>query len=347
MRRHANRLFPRPLRGLQDRPNAAGFASRLGVRAFVLFFGVVSLMPSRAEAETDDSSWILYGNPEFLSVYAHTGKGNFSSTELTGPRVAANQLVQNGDLGTEVEAPNRSREIIASALVGGTFGFLTPAVIVPSRPRLFLDVNVAMPATTEVQLARSGDPGKLSFPDGGGTSGVLVTEGALVGRGTAITVQHQGPQVHAGLGVSFELPLDDERSIRFKPSAVYSRTVIDVSALTVRGVRLNTDRDTNQSLEDDFRQIRLSDARTEVYHAAGPSLEIEYVPGIDWGPFSLSVYGRGHASYILTDPVTRMQQCNVEGGQPGECADWKYTQDRWAYRASVGFHINWTPRPLW
>jgi hypothetical protein len=176
MRRHANRLFPRPLRGLQDRPNAAGFASRLGVRAFVLFFCVVSLMPSRAEAETDDSSWILYGNPEFLSVYAHTGKGNFSSTELTGPRVAANQLVQNGDLGTEVEAPNRSREIIASALVGGTFGFLTPAVIVPSRPRLFLDVNVAMPATTEVQLARSGDPGKLSFPDGGGTSGVLVTE---------------------------------------------------------------------------------------------------------------------------------------------------------------------------
>ena len=307
---------------------------------------LASFAPSNAHAGSDDSSWILYGNPEFLSVYAHTGKGNFRGTELTGPRVSNPR--QSQDLGTALEIPSRSREVIASALIGGTFGVLTPAAPIPSRPRLFVDLNVAEPATTEVQLARNGDPGPLSLPVGGGLlGGPLVTEGALGGRGTSITAQHQGPQVHAGIGVSFELPLDDVRLIRFKPSAVYSRTVIDIAALTVRGVRLTNDQGENQSLEEDFRQIRLSDARTEVYHAAGPALEIEYDPGLDWGPFSLSLYGRGHASYIFTSPVTRMQQCNIEGGQPEECANWKYTQDRWAYRASVGVHINWTPRPLW
>jgi hypothetical protein len=345
MQRHAKRHTSTPLRDLRDRPEARGSAARRAIGALIALSCVASFAPSDARAGSEDSGWILYGNPEFLSVYAHTGKGNFRGTELTGPRLP--NPIQSADLGTEVEAPSRSREIIASALIGGTMGVLTPSVDIPSRPRLFIDLNVAEPATTEVQLARNGDPGKLAFPVGGGTSGVQVTEGALVGRGTAISVQHQGPQVHAGFGVSFEIPLDDERLIRFKPSAIYSRTVVDVAALTVRGVRLNADRNTEQSLEDDFRQIRLSDARTEVYHAAGPSLEVEYDPGLDWGPFSLSLYGRGHASYIFTSPVTRMQQCNVAGGQPLECADWKYTQDRWTYRASVGVHINWTPRPLW
>lgn len=298
-----------------------------------------------AEAAAEPSDWILYGNPEFLSIYANTGKGNFRGTPITGPRLP--NPSQGSDLGSEIEDPNRSREIIAAFLVGGTFGGLTPALDLPSRPRLFLDVNVALPVTTEVQLARTGDPGKLAFPTGGGTSGVKVTERGLIGRGNSISAQHQGPQVHAGLGVSFEFPFDDQRLIRFKPAALYSRTIIDVAAITVRGVRLNDQSGQNQTLEDDFREIRLTDSRREVYHAVGPSLEVEYVPGIEWGPFSLSVYARGHASFILTDRVTRMQQCNVAGGQPDECALWKFTQDQWAYRGSVGFHINWTPRPLW
>lgn len=345
MRKLGNRSLRSRLFARASRPVSRNARTRRPAALSCLLLLFTAILPEYATAGSDDADWILYGNPEFLSVYAHTGKGNFRGTELTGPRVAnPSQLV---DLGPEVEDPNRSREIVAAFLVGGTFGALTPALGVPSRPRLFVDVNVAMPATTEVQLARTGSPGKLAFPEGGGTSGVQIGERALIGRGNAISAQHQGPQVHAGLGISFEVPLDDVQLIRFKPAAMYSRTIIDVAAITVRGVRLNNDSGPSQSLTDDFREIRLSDSRREVYHAAGPSLEIEYVPGIEWGPFSLSVYARGHASYILTDPVTRMQQCNVEGGQPEECANWKYTQDRWAYRGSLGFHINWTPRPLW
>ena len=345
MRKLVNRfLSPGPYT-LERHPETRSRSARRTAAVSCALFLVTAVLPVKARAASGESDWILYGNPEFLSIYAHTGKGNFRGTNITGPRLAnPSQLI---DLGTAIEDPNRSREDITAFLVGGTFGALTPALDMPSRPRLFVDINVALPATTEVQLARTGDPGPLAFPDGGGTSGVQIGERALIGRGNSISAQHQGPQVHAGLGVSFEVPLDDVQLVRFKPAAVYSRTIIDVAAITVRGVRLNTDAGQNQSLEDDFREIRLTDSRREVYHAAGPSLEVEYVPGIEWGPFSLSVYARGHASYILTSPVTRMQQCNVEGGQPEECALWKYTQDRWAYRASLGFHINWTPRPLW
>ncbi len=345
MRKLVNRFLSSRLLAFASRPASRSARPWQPAAASCALFFVTSILPGYASAGSNESDWILYGNPEFVSVYAHTGKGNFRGTLLTGPRLAnPSQVV---DLGPEVEEPNRSRELIAAFLIGGTFGALTPSLDLPSRPRMFVDVNVAVPATTEVQLARTGNPGQLAFPDGGGTSGVQIGERALIGRGNAISAQHQGPQVHAGLGVSLEVPLDDVQLIRFKPAAVYSRTIIDVAAITVRGVRLNTDAGQNQSLADDFRQIRLSDSRREVYHAVGPSLEVEYVPGIEWGPFSLSVYARGHASYILTDPVTRMQQCNVEGGQPLECANWKYTQDRWAYRGSLGFHINWTPRPLW
>ncbi len=311
--------------------------------ALALGIGAAAL-PARADGPARAEDWTLYGAPE-IAVYAHTGKGNSSSTEITGPRVDP-AFLRSGDLGTTIVEPERSREVIASALVGATFGFLTPAIDVPGRPRAFVDLNVSVPMTTEVQLARDGDPGKIAMPRGGGSTGSSVREGAVVGNGTQISAQHQGPHLYAGLGVSFEVPVFDEQLIRFKPSAVYSRTILDIKTLSVRAVRLNNDSGTNQTIED-FREISLSDERTEVYHAAGPSLEIEYLPGLEWGPFSISLFARGNASHIFNGLKTEMTQCNVADGQPEECASWKYTQDRWTYRATLGVHLNWVPRPLW
>ena len=288
--------------------------------------------------------WTLDGAPE-VAVYGHTGKGNSSSTEITGPRVD-DEFLRSGDLGTTIAEPERSREDIVSALVGATFGFLTPALELPGRPRAFVDLNVSVPMTTEVQLARDGDPGKLALPRGGGSTGSTVREGAVDGNGTEISAQHQGPQLYAGLGVSFEVPIFDDQLIRFKPSAVYSRTILDLKTQTVRAVRLNDDSGSNQTIED-FRAIALSDERTEVYHAAGPSLEIEYLPGLEWGPFTISLFARGNASHIFNGLKTEMTQCNVADGQPEECASWKYTQDRWTYRATLGVHLNWVPRSPW
>lgn len=323
----------------------------MAVRTGTLIVAIATIC-SAASAPADDSApiahgavddWYLYGAPE-IAIYAHTGKGNSSSTQITGPRVVPPNS-QFGDLGTAISDPERSRELVASFLAGGTFGVATPAIDVPGRPRLFLDLNVSAAQTTETQLARRGSPGQLAFPRGARPS-TAVGEGAMIGVGTQISVQHQGPQVHAGIGVSFEFPIGDEELIRIRPAAVYSRTILDIKAQVLRAVRLNQDFGNAQQL-DDFRTIALQDERTEVYHASGPSLEVEYIPGLEWGPFAISVFARGHASHIFNSLKTEMQQCNTAGGQPNECMYWKYTQDEWAYRASLGVHMTWVPRPLW
>ncbi len=287
--------------------------------------------------------WILYAAPE-IGIYAHTGKGNSSSTQITGPRVDPDAL-GTGDLSMTISQSERSRELVASFLAGGTFGFLTPALDLSGHPRAFVDLNVSIPMTTETELARRANPGVLAFPRGPRPP-QPVPEGAMVGIGTQLSVQQQGPQVHAGVGVSFEIPFSDGELIRFKPSVVYSRTILDIKGQLVRAVRLNNSAGESQQL-DDFRLIGLKDERTEVYHSVGPSFELEYVPGLQWGPFAFSLFARSHAGFVLNSRKTKMQQCNTEGGQPNECMYWKYTQDPVAYRATFGFHVNWVPKAFW
>lgn len=291
----------------------------------------------------DPSNWMIYGGPE-IAIYALTGKGNSSGTALTGPRVDPT-CPQCGDLGSNVWEHERSRDLVASFLAGGTFGALTPALDLPGKPRLFVDLNISSPQTSETSLARNGNPGKVDFPSEARTS-PPIGEGAMSGGGSQMSVQQQGPQIHAGLGVSLEFPILDAQLVRIKPSVVYTRTITDIEGVTVRPVRLNDDANNDQQL-DDFRIISLSATQRKVHHASGPSLEVEYFPNLTLGPIIFSVYGRAHASYSWTSPKSILRSCNTAGGEPDECMTWKYTQDRWAYRATLGVHLNWMPRRFW
>jgi hypothetical protein len=211
-----------------------------------------------------------------------------------------------------------------------------------------MDFNLSDPLTTEVNLARRGNPGPISFPQEL-LPATPVGEGVLRGIGTQVTAQHQGPQIHAGFGGSLEFPLAGDELIRIKPAVVYSRTRLDIFAQTRRAVRLNANagnrpNQANPQTLDDFRYIFLEEKRKEIYHAAGPALEIEYLPRLGWGSVGLTLFAKAHAAYIFNDPKTEMQQCNTAGGQPNECVNWKYTQDEWTYRAVAGVRIQWAPR---
>jgi len=303
--------------------------------------------PPPLEPDDETRQWLFYANPE-VGVYGHTGKGNSSSSEITGPRCAC-VGDRFGDLGTAISDPERSRENVLSILMGGTVGVLTPALDAKYSPRLFMDFNVSDVLTTEVNLARRGNPGPIAFPQAF-LPATPVGEGVLNGIGTQVTVQHQGPQIHAGFGGSLEFPLEGDQLIRIKPAIVYSRTRLDIFAQTRRAVRLNANAgnpgpfNPNPQTLDDFRYIFLEEKRTEIYHAAGPAVEIEYLPRLGWGPLGLTVFAKAHAAYIFNDPKTKMQQCNTADGQPNECAYWKYTQDPWTYRAVAGVRIQWAPR---
>lgn len=339
-----------------NRHNAARFATFIGTAhrnprcrarcerfiAAVIVSGV--LFATNASAGDDGSrlpehdEWIVYGGPE-LSIFGHTVRGRTSASELTGPRVAV-PSEQLGDLGTAVVDDLRNREAMLSFLLGGTIGVLTPAIDLPSHPRFFVDLNLSVPLGTEVQLNRFANPGPISFsPE---LRNIVPTgEGALPGNGNQVTAQHQGPQVHAAFGPSFEIPLGPDQRLRLKPGVVYSRMIVDVTALTARAVRLNNDSGLNNGIED-YRIISLGDSRTEVYHAVGPLIEVDYDPGIEWGPIRLGLYGKVHAGYIFGDLVTAMQQSNPDF--PDETVRWRFIQDRWIYRAGTGIRIFWSPK---
>lgn len=316
-------------------PGRLGLASAsIGVA-----IALASFSASAADAEMleDPTHWVFSGALE-VGIHGHTGKGNIKGSPLTGPRV--NPPLIDQDLGPNVVEDLRSREEVLSALVGGTFEIMSPQLFeAAGRPRLFLDLNISAALASEVGLARDSDPGQMSLPSP--VSGSLIGEASIVGRGAAITVQPQGPQIHAGLGAAFTIDLADEL-IRIKPSLVYSRTILDVDAITNRAVRLPPPAPP-VTLETHFRLIQLTDDFTEVYHGLGPALEIEYEPGTRVGPVGITLYLKGHASYIFGDLKTRMLGVNPE--YPDETVSWKYSQDRWAFRASTGIRLRWDP--LW
>ncbi|MBJ19134.1 MAG: hypothetical protein CL933_06875 [Deltaproteobacteria bacterium] len=310
----------------------------------LLLCGLVASAPriSRAEAGQVDERerWVLSAGLE-MGIFGHTGKGNISGTPITGPRAPAAGLIP--DLGPMVTSSDRSREEILSALVGGTFEVMTPALI-RSGPRLFLDVNVSVPMTREVGLARDSEPTIMRLPDTpSGSIPVTIGEQAIEGRGHKITVQHQGPQVHAGLGAAFTVDWSEER-IRIKPSIVYSRVPLDVYGIVLRPARLSQDIGTDLVFEDDFRSIELLNKVHTTFHGLGPALELEYDTGNRFGPFDIALFIKGHASYLFGDLETRMVETNSDPTAPNESAIFIYKQDRWVFRASTGLRFRWVPK---
>lgn len=333
--------FDRSLRPCASATPAARRAPGLvGAASFGLALGLASLASSAAESVVleDPTHWVVSGALE-VGIYGHTGKGNARGSLLTGPRIS--NPSPNEDLGPTVIPDLRSREQVLSALVGGTFELMSPQLSEDAgRPRLFVDVNISAALASEVGLARQFDPGEMSLPSPV-SPGASIGEASIVGRGSKITVQPQGPQIHAGLGTAFTLELTDSL-VRIKPSIVYSRTILDVAAMSNRAVRLPPPAGPI-TLETHFRLIQLADDFTEVYHGLGPALEVEYEPGTRLGPFGITLYIKGHASYIFGDLKTRMFGANPD--YPDETVTWKYTQDRWAYRAATGIRLRWDP--LW
>ena len=314
-----------------------------GILAPVLYAAIAtSSAPASAEKLDleDPTHWVFSGALE-VSIFGHTGKGNTQGTLLTGPR--ASDISAIDDLGPSVVGNVASREEVLAALLGGNFEIMSPQLMATAgRPRLFFDFSLTGVLGQETGLARESDPGLFAIPSEAINSGSAVGESAVTGGGTKITVQPQGPQIHAGLGTAFTLEIREEEVIRIKPSLVYSRTILDVDALTHRAVRLNSPGGI-VSLDTHFRLIQLSDDFTEVYHGLGPALEIEYEPGIRIGPFGITLYLKGHASYLFGDLTTKLSGVNPDPNSPGESVSWKYTQDAWAYRAGTGIRLRWDP----
>ena len=85
--------------------------------------------------------------------------------------------------------------------------------------------------------------------------------------------------------------------------------------------------------------------RRSTSSATGIAVEIEYETANRIGPFSVSLFIKGHASHLLGDLKTRLQQTNQDPTVTGdETVNWKYSQDSWVFRASTGIRFRLVPR---
>lgn len=318
--------------------------------AFLVTFSMAGFARAESRAaplEDEFAKWQFSAGLEF-GLYGTSGEGDVSSSPLVGPRADnINQL--NGDEGPNVVADQSdTQDALASGLLGGTFGVMTPALFdTASKPRLFLDVSILPAITLETSVVRDGDPGEFRLPEDVPPIAAFVPERLVLGSGTNLTSQHQGVQFHASLGMAFMIVELEEGYLRVKPSFHYSRVENKVSAIANRAVRvLNADpRDpvSNQSIRslDSFRTISLSDESTEVYHGVGPALELEYVTPEAFGPFGVSLFLKGAATHLLGNLETKFQIANADN--PEETVSFRFENDPWSYSGSVGVRLLFSP----
>jgi hypothetical protein len=344
-----------PFNKRNTRPGRLGAESCRGLRTdnaclTMLVLSAIALLtgasPSYAQSDHDGEldKWVPSVGIELDFLTGHTGKGNISSTQITGPRVQ-NPPPQRGDLGLAIVDPQASREPILAALVGGTFEIMTPQLLdVPSHPRLFLGLNVSAVFGSEVNFAVDADPGDLEIVEERSEQ-FPVGEASVIGRGSIISAQPQGPQVHAGFGVAFTVDVGTNR-FRIKPSIVYSRIRQDIFAITKRVIRLSDANGPTSDLSlnnpEDFRLFQAQASRTEIYHGAGLALELEYDTENRLGPLSVTLFSKFHAAHLFGDLKTRFSESNPD--YPGETVFYKFSQDRWTYRGGVGIRFRYVPR---
>jgi hypothetical protein len=334
-----------------DGPYRRSIAVRLSILALAGFLASSASASDETARERfggELERWEFAGGGEF-GVYGASAEGSATGGPITGPRAS------NVNTGNFIDGPDTVIEDLAdsndlfSLLMGASFSVMTPALFdVQTHPRLFLDVSILGVATLESPVVREGDPGEFALPTDASFQVPVVGEPLVFGTGTQISSQQQDYQLHAGLGVALTVDAGENR-FRIKPSLMYSRTRNQVSAVTHRAVRLRevdppilgaTPPQRDRSL-DGYRLLRYTGDQTEVYHAVGGGLEIEYLTHDRFGPFALSLFARGGATYILGDRETTFFRQNPE--YPEESVFFRYKNDPWSYRVTTGIRLRFSP----
>ena len=291
------------------------------------------------------SRWEVAVAGEF-GVYARTAEASASGTLLVGPRASNVNTGANNDGPDTVIEDLEGENDVYSLVPGATFTVMTPSLDVATQPRLFLDVSILAPSTLESSIVRQGDPGKFGLPYA--NSNVLViNEPQVLGTGVEVSSQEQDYQLQVGLGMAFTFDVGESR-IRLKPSVRYDRTQNVVSAVAKRAVRLVRidpiipGMDERFRSLDGYRLLTFADEQREIYHGIGAGLEVEYLTQNRLGPFELSLYLKGGATYIMGDLKTAFFSSNPE--YPEETVSFKYKNDPWAYQAATGIRLRFSPK---
>ena len=263
----------------------------------------------------------------------------------------------------------KGKDTAVSAFVGGVLELMTPALPIPTRPRLFVSGEILPTFASDRDLALDGDPGCVRGPesdaecaknepideDGNPVRLTPFGEDSARGHGSRTSAQIDTLVYGASLGAAFPLKIG-KRQLRIKPSVGWINYKVEVEGLVVDADCGDPGAVPPSLLCNDFlRETILSANDSQRFNGIGPGLDVEMDTG-RFGPIGSSLFLGARAYRILGDrtislhtkrdfPERRSDLDNppdrIIFGPETNSAAFEVEVDPWMFRAHVGIRFQW------
>jgi hypothetical protein len=240
-----------------------------------------------------------------------------------------------------------------SPYVGGNFELMSPALPIPTSPRLFIGGDLFAAFGTERAVAQEGDPSGLRSPLPPGASGSTpFGEDSVLGQGSQTKAELNTAVygAHAGIAFPFELY---GRALRIKPLFAWIRYDVDVDGLVVDPqctVQLNSTQ-CNTNIPGGFiRETRLESKGDDTFDGIGPGVDLEMDTG-QFGPLGTSLFIGGRLYRLMGNRKAELgptsESFNDALGTAESSARWSFEIDEWMYRVGIGMRFQWLGPVTW
>lgn len=238
--------------------------------------------------------------------------------------------------------------------VGGTVELMSPALPIPSRPRVFVSAEMLAAFASDRDISLSGNTGCLSGPEPDAPCAADIDssdrpfgEESLIGVGTRTTAKIGNYMFGVNLGAAFPVQLG-ERQLRIKPSVGWFNYQVEAKGKFVQGFCDPT----NQCLDflfqgnltDGFlRDFTYSGTKKKRFNGIGPGLDVEVDTG-QFGPIGSAIFIGARAYRILGDrkiSFSASQTADDVFGLDTSVTDFEVEVDRWMFRAHMGIRFQW------
>lgn len=238
-----------------------------------------------------------------------------------------------------------------SPYVGGNFELMSPALPIPTSPRLFIGGDLFAAFGTERSVAQEGDPGRLRSPLPPGAGNTPFGEDSVLGQGSATQAELDTTVYGAHAGISFPFELYG-RALRVKPLFAWIRYQVDVKGLLADPqctVQLNSTQ-CNTDLANGFlRSTRLESKGDDRFDGIGPGVDLEMDTG-QFGPLGTSLFIGGRLYRLMGNrkvELGALAEFNDALGPAESSARWSFEIDKWMYRVGIGMRFQWLGPVAW
>jgi hypothetical protein len=264
--------------------------------------------------------------------------------------------------------PQSGDDLVVSPFVGAALELMTPALAIPTRPRLFAGGEILPTFGSRRTVAVQGDPGCIrgAEPDAPCARDELPGQrvnpfgaNAANGTGTELTSEIDLLTYGASMGVALPLRLG-ERQLRIKPSFGWISYEIEAEGLVSEAdcrvqppggaltqctdVYSTTFMPGDPPLSTGFlREMTLTATGSRRFHGIGPGLDVEVETG-RFGPLGTSLFLGARAYHVLGDRTIAFDTSQAfadELGMDVATARFEVEVEPWLYRAHVGIRLHW------